>query len=91
MPIASNGANEKERTMYNRRIPNDLPEADLARRVKAATAALVVLAMMFIAAGPGADVDVIQPAQAATAQDEGYFPARFPAPEGEPEPHVEAF
>jgi hypothetical protein len=73
--------------------PKELSEADLSRLVRAAAAAVFVVALLFVATAPEMDVDVIQPAQASTAQDAsgGYFPARFPTPQGDPESHVQAF
>jgi hypothetical protein len=77
----------------NSNSPNEPSDADLSRLVRAAAAALFVVALLFVATAPEMDVDVIQPAHAATTHDasSGYFPARFPTPRGDPEPHVEAF
>jgi len=72
---------------------NELSDAALSRTVRAAAAALVVVALLFVATGSSDDLDVIPVVNASTAQggSDGYFPARFPTPQGDPEPHVEAF
>ena len=74
------------------KFTKDLPEADLARRVKAATAALVVLVLMFTAAAPDPGVDGTAPAHAATSTESSGIavPAWLPAPEEEYERHAQA-
>jgi hypothetical protein len=71
MPTPSIGDHHKERIMsrYDSQRRQELSEADLARRVKAATAALVVFVLILIAAGPAADVEEAASAQAPTATD----------------------
>lgn len=74
------------------KFTKDLPEADLARRVKAATAALVVLVLMFIVVAPDPGIDGAEPAHAATSTESSgtAAPAWVPAPEDEYEQHAQA-
>lgn len=63
--------------------------------VKAVVACAITLSVLLIAAMTPGESPLIKEAIAATqrqdAQQEIYFPAKFPAPTGAPEQHIEAF
>jgi hypothetical protein len=94
MPTSSIGADPKERIMsrYDSQPRQELSEAALARRVKAATAALVVFVLMLIAAGPAADIEEAASAKAPTATESSgtAVPTYSPSPEDEYEHHAQA-
>jgi hypothetical protein len=74
------------------------PELVFDRCARAGIACLIAVGLLLITAGTPGELGVVREAIAAvTAQAEedgyrqGYFPAQFPAPQGEAQPHIEAF
>lgn len=69
------------------------PEADLARSIKAGIACIFAVGLLSLGACSDGGPAVIKDAVAANPESAlaQYFPTQFPAPEGVPEPHVEAF
>jgi hypothetical protein len=69
-----------------------IPDAEVARLVKATAAGILVVVLLFFASAPETDIDVAPPAHAATtdAPAADTSPLRGPAPEEEYEQHAYA-
>jgi hypothetical protein len=69
-------------------------EGLVARRMRAAAIVVVLATIVLVAEHRPAESDTLGPLTASaqtSAAATDYFPARFPAPTGEAEPHVQAF
>jgi hypothetical protein len=76
----------------NSKLPITGPEADFARLVKSAIAGAFAAGVLLVGAcSDGVPQIVSQAFAAPVATEVAYFPTQFPAPEGAPAPHIEAF
>lgn len=68
-------------------------EGQVARVVNAAIGGVIALGLLALVATAPGEKSMVPAAQAAQGAvvEAGYFPAHFPAPEGAPEPHAQAF
>lgn len=78
----------------NVRPNSDSPQTKLARSVRAAVAGAMAAGLLLLAAcspgGSGVVTEAVAAQQSGDADPYVHFPSHFPAPEGTPEPHIEA-
>jgi len=71
------------------------PQTTFARRMAVAIMCALAVGVLAIAVSTDNRAGLVQEATAASPGDggfrDGYFPAQFPTPRGEPEAHIEAF
>lgn len=72
-----------------------IEDSRFAGIVKGVVVGLLMVGAVVVGSGMNRQAAIAADATVATAADDaqraGYFPARFPAPQGAAEPHVEAF
>jgi len=70
-------------------------DSRFAGMIKGVVVCLLMVGAVVVGSGMHRQGAIVAEASAATATDAGvradYFPAQFPAPQGAPEPHIEAF
>jgi hypothetical protein len=71
----------------------DQQETTFTRRMAVAIMCALALGVLATAVSTDKGTGIVQEATAASQADDGhgYFPAQFPAPQGVPEAHIEAF
>jgi hypothetical protein len=73
----------------------DRQETKFARRMAVAIMCALAVGVLVTAVATDNRAGLVQEATAASQADDGfrdgYFPAQFPTPQGEPEAHIEAF
>ena len=81
--------------MNTRKNEFEAQESRFAGMVKAAVVCLLMAGAVLVGSGMHREGAIAADAQAPVATDDasssGYFPAQFPAPQGEPEPLIATF